>query len=57
MYNGIINQYKQYLNIEDESKIVTLNEGRTLFHRLRNLLKALGLTNADIYIKKYFLSI
>lgn len=51
MYNGIINQYRQYLNIEDESKIVTMNEGRTLFHKLRNLPKALGLKNADIYIK------
>lgn len=51
MYNGVIRQYRKYLNIEDESKIVTMNEGRTLFHKLRNLPRALGLTNADVYIK------
>ena len=51
MYNGVIKRYRQYLNIEDDSKIVTMNEGRTLFHKLVNLPKTLGLKNADIYIK------
>jgi len=51
MYSGVINNYRKYLDVKDDSKIVTLNEGRTLFYKLRNLPKSLGLPNADIYIK------
>ena len=51
MYEGLINKYSKYLPVEDKSKIVTLNEGNTLFLKLKNLPKAIGLTNANVYVK------
>ena len=51
MYEGLINKYSKYLAVEDKSKIVTLNEGNTLFLRLKNLPSAIGLKNANVYVK------
>lgn len=51
MYEGLIRKYSKYLKVEDKSKIVTMNEGNTLFLKLKNLPKALGIKNANIYVK------
>ena len=51
MYQGLIRNYRKFLPVNDDSKIVTLNEGRTLFLKLRNLPKALGLKNVNLYVK------
>lgn len=52
MYSGVIRKYRDFLDVRDDSKIVSLNEGRTLFYKLRNLPDAVGLPkNADIYVK------
>ena len=51
MYEGLINKQSKYLAVEDKSKIVTLNEGNTLFLRLKNLPSAIGLKNANVYVK------
>ncbi len=52
MYEGVIRKYREYLPVGDDSSIVTLNEGNTLFLKLKNLPSAIGLPkNADMYIK------
>ncbi|MDF2685126.1 MAG: threonine synthase, partial [Clostridia bacterium] len=51
MYNGLINKYHKYLAVEDDSKIITMNEGNTLFLKLKNLPKSIGLKNVNLYIK------
>ncbi len=51
MYEGLIRKYRNYLDVQDDSKIVTLNEGNTLFLRLKNLPSAIGLKNVNVYVK------
>lgn len=51
MYQGLIRNYREYLPVRDDSKIVTLNEGRTLFLQLKKLPNLFGLKNANLYVK------
>ena len=51
MYQGLIRQYRDYLSVSDDSKIVTMNEGRTLFLKLNNLVKSLDIKNVNLYAK------
>jgi len=50
MRNGIINSYKQYLPVSDDTPIVTLHEGNTPLIKLKNLPEKIN-CDADIYIK------
>lgn len=49
-YQGLINQYKQYLPVSDKTPIITLNEGNTPLIKADNLARKIGL-NAEIYLK------
>ncbi len=51
MYQGLIRKYRDYLPLRDESKIVTLNEGRTLFLKLSKIPALVGLKNVNLYVK------
>ena len=51
MYQGLIRKYRDYLPVEDDRKIVTLNEGRTLFLKLSKLPKLFGLNRVNLYVK------
>lgn len=50
MYTGLINKYRQYLPVDENTPVVTLNEGNTPLIKADNLAKKIGL-NADIYLK------
>ncbi|MFA5879131.1 MAG: threonine synthase [Candidatus Margulisiibacteriota bacterium] len=50
MWQGIINQYKEYLSVNEKTPIVTLHEGNTPLIKLVNLPKNLGV-KADWYVK------
>lgn len=50
MYTGLINKYRKYLPVNNNTKIITLNEGNTPLIKAENLSKKIGL-NADIYLK------
>lgn len=50
VWNGLINEYKEYLPITDETPIVSLNEGNTPLIKVDNLAKYLGI-NAEWYVK------
>jgi threonine synthase len=43
MYKGVINRYKEFLPVNDETKIITLNEGNTPLIYAENLSKELGI--------------
>ena len=49
-YKGIINRYKEYLPVSDDTPIITLNEGNTPLIKADNLAKKIGL-EADIFLK------
>ena len=49
-YEGLINRYREFLPVDDNTPVVTLNEGNTPFIHAKNLAKALGI-NANIYLK------
>ena len=49
-YQGLINKYRQYLPVSDNTKIVTLNEGNTPLIKADNLAKKIGL-DCEIYLK------
>lgn len=49
-YQGLINQYRQYLPVSETTPIVTLNEGNTPLIKADNLAKKIGV-DADIYLK------
>lgn len=49
-YQGLINEYKQYLPVTEKTPIITLNEGNTPLIKADNLAKKIGL-EADIYLK------
>lgn len=47
-YAGLINQYRDFLPVKDDTKIVTLGEGNTPLIRLQNITRDL---DVDIYVK------
>ena len=50
MYKGLIDKYKKYLPVSENTEIVTLNEGNTPLIKADNLAKKIGL-EADVYLK------
>ena len=50
MYNGLINKYRKYLPVDDNTPVVTLNEGNTPLIKADNLAKKIGL-DANVYLK------
>lgn len=49
-YQGLINQYREYLPVSDKTPVITLNEGNTPLIKADNLAKKIGL-QAEIYLK------
>ncbi len=49
-YQGLINQYRQYLPVSDKTPVITLNEGNTPLIKADNLARKIGI-EADIYLK------
>ena len=49
-YKGLIDKYREYLPVNDNTPIVTLNEGNTPLIKADNLANKLGL-DAEIYLK------
>lgn len=49
-YQGLINKYRQYLPVTENTQIVTLNEGNTPLIKADNLSKKLDL-NCELYLK------
>ena len=49
-YQGLINQYREYLPVSDKTPVITLNEGNTPLIKADNLSKKIGI-EADIYLK------
>ncbi|MCD8377966.1 MAG: threonine synthase [Candidatus Gastranaerophilales bacterium] len=49
-YKGLINRYREYLPVGDNTPVVTLNEGNTPLIKADNLAKKIGL-DANIYLK------
>ncbi len=50
MWEGLIKQYKKFLPIKDESKIVTLNEGNTPLIKAKYINEMIG-ENIELYFK------
>jgi len=50
MYKGLIDKYRKYLPVSDNTEIVTLNEGNTPLIKADNLAKKIGL-EAEVYLK------
>ena len=49
-YKGLIDKYREFLPVDENTKIVSLNEGNTPLIKADNLSKHLGL-DAEIYLK------
>lgn len=49
-YQGLINKYREYLPVNKNTPVVTLNEGNTPLIKADNLAKKIGV-NAEIYLK------
>ena len=49
-YEGLINRYREFLPVSENTPVVTLNEGDTPFIHAKNLAKELGI-NANIFLK------
>lgn len=49
-YKGLINKYREFLPVSENTPVVTLNEGNTPLIKADNLAKRIGL-DADIYLK------
>jgi threonine synthase len=49
-YTGLINKYRDYLPVSDDTRIISLGEGNTPLIRLKNIPRLVG-KNVDIYIK------
>lgn len=49
-YQGLINTYRQYLPVSDNTPVITLNEGNTPLIKAENLARKIGL-EAEIYLK------
>ena len=50
MYTGIIDHYRKYLPIDDDTPVVSLNEGNTPLIRLDNIPRALD-KEVELYVK------
>ena len=50
MYIGLINKYKEFLPVNENTPIITLSEGNTPLVRAENLAKKIGI-DAKIYLK------
>ncbi len=51
MYQGLINQYREYLPVTDETPVVTLCEGNTPLIKAENFAKKIGRPDLEIYLK------
>lgn len=49
-YQGLINKYRQYLPVTEQTPVITLNEGNTPLIKADNLAKKIGI-DANIYLK------
>jgi len=49
-YQGLINKYRKYLPVSDNTPVVTLNEGNTPLIKADNLAKKIGL-ECNVYLK------
>ncbi len=49
-YQGLINKYKEYLPVSEQTPIITLNEGNTPLIKCANLANKIGI-DAEIYLK------
>jgi len=49
-YTGLINRYRDWLPITEDTRVITLNEGRTPLIRLQNLPRELG-HDVQLYVK------
>ena len=49
-YTGLINRYRDYLPVSDDTPLISLGEGNTPLIRLKNIPRLLG-KNVDIYVK------
>lgn len=49
-YSGLINRYREWLPVTDDTRVITLNEGRTPLIRLQNLPRLLG-HDIQLYVK------
>lgn len=50
MYSGLIEKYRKYLPVTEQTPVISLCEGNTPLIKTKNLAKAIGL-NANIYLK------
>lgn len=50
-YTGLVDKYRDFLPVNDSSRIIALNEGNTPLIRLQNLAKNWIGADADIYVK------
>jgi threonine synthase len=50
MYNGLIEKYRKYLPVSENTKIITLKEGNTPLIKADNLAKEIGL-DINLYLK------
>ncbi len=50
MWQGLINNYREFLPVNEDTPIITLNEGNTLFVRAKNLENKLNLP-VELYLK------
>ncbi len=50
MWQGLINNYREFLPVTEDTPIITLNEGNTLFVRAKNLENKLNLP-VELYLK------
>ena len=50
MYSGLIEKYRKYLPVTEQTPVISLYEGNTPLIKTKNLAKAIGL-NANIYLK------
>lgn len=49
-YTGLIDKYRDYLPVHDDTRLISLGEGQTPLIRLNNIPRIIG-KNVDIYVK------
>jgi threonine synthase len=49
-YTGLIDNYRDYLPVHDDTRLISLGEGKTPLIRLNNVPRVIG-KNVDIYVK------
>lgn len=50
-YTGLINKYREFLPVTDNTPVVTINEGNTPLIKADNLAAAIGRPDLEIYLK------